>query len=519
MAFPNGWGRKQQITIDHTQVSGSSDLSDFTVLITLDHLDDEVVDAGANSALNGGGDIRFSVDDAGLTLLPCEIVELVTSVTPSLRRCQIWVKIPTVYYNQNTDLYIWYNKAGETQPAVTSAYGRNAVFSGEEAVYAFNDNASTQIDLTGNGHDLSLVGTVTTDSTHKAFGSSSTNLGGTAHFTSPTDLFKGQSNLSFRGWIRNSGTSSYGIMGAWDDNTNMSVLLFTGSNDKLYMRGRNSTTYDDAISATLIQNQAGTPWHHVSATYDNTDLVVYVDGVLEGTTTLTGSINNSATQTFEVGRYNSSNGTRWSGNFQFFKVSHDTKSADWIATEYANQNDPATFASAGIPEAAGGGAPILAVSDNAHTQVADQAVLNQTHILQSAFSTHEHHTDDVSFLVNNAVIIHQILHGHAADQILLTQHHDLQPEDGLHTHFSTRASLATGNILAIFDALHPHQADVTNLAHFQDIFPADAVHDHFPELAGLFTGAISTPSARTLLASKPLNSQIPQTSQSLKTEN
>ncbi len=44
MAFPSGWGRKQKITIESSQVSGSGSYTDFPVLITLDHLDKRISD-------------------------------------------------------------------------------------------------------------------------------------------------------------------------------------------------------------------------------------------------------------------------------------------------------------------------------------------------------------------------------------------------------------------------------------------------------------------------------------------
>ncbi len=89
MAFPDGWGRKQKITIQSTQVVGSGSHSDLPVLVTLDHLDTEVVDAGSNSALNGGGDIRFSTDSAGSTQLACEIVDFVVLlfIVSGFKRC------------------------------------------------------------------------------------------------------------------------------------------------------------------------------------------------------------------------------------------------------------------------------------------------------------------------------------------------------------------------------------------------------------------------------------------------
>ncbi|MDO5969787.1 DUF2341 domain-containing protein, partial [Flavivirga aquimarina] len=122
------WGRKQAITINNTYVTGSSDLTDFPFLVTLDHLDSEIVDGGTNSALNGGGDIRFSSDAAGNNRLACEIVSLVTDATAANRQCQVWVKIPSLPSTSDTTIYIWYNKSGETQPVATDAYGSQAVW-------------------------------------------------------------------------------------------------------------------------------------------------------------------------------------------------------------------------------------------------------------------------------------------------------------------------------------------------------------------------------------------------------
>lgn len=44
MAFPSGWNRKQKITIQSSQVSGSGSHTNFPVLITLDHLNKRISD-------------------------------------------------------------------------------------------------------------------------------------------------------------------------------------------------------------------------------------------------------------------------------------------------------------------------------------------------------------------------------------------------------------------------------------------------------------------------------------------
>lgn len=141
MAFP-GWTRKCQLTVD----SGIAeyDQTDFPFLFTEDNLPSEMFDAdGSFPALNGGGDIRFSSDADGNTRLSIEVVNFVTDNNPANGKAEIWVKIPLVSNTTGFSVYVWYGKAGETQPARDAAYGSEDVWSnGYAAVYHFNEDPS-----------------------------------------------------------------------------------------------------------------------------------------------------------------------------------------------------------------------------------------------------------------------------------------------------------------------------------------------------------------------------------------
>ena len=70
MAFPTDWGRRCAIVIQSSKVDAN--LADFPVLLTKDTLPSEMFDHdGSYPALEGGGDIRFSSDEAGETQLAC----------------------------------------------------------------------------------------------------------------------------------------------------------------------------------------------------------------------------------------------------------------------------------------------------------------------------------------------------------------------------------------------------------------------------------------------------------------
>ena len=174
-----GWNRKQGITIDYNQVKGTSNLIDFPFLVTLDHLNSEVVDGGANSALNGGGDLRFSSDVSGNNRLAIEVVQFVTSSTPANRQCQIWVKIPNLSATANTTIYVWYNKPGEVQPIAIDTYGSQAVWSNYYFVShnGLYDSAS--------GQSLTVNGSPTTGTT--PYGTMSWKGNGTTDYTYMSD--------------------------------------------------------------------------------------------------------------------------------------------------------------------------------------------------------------------------------------------------------------------------------------------------------------------------------------------
>lgn len=111
------------------------------------------------------------------------------------------------------------------------------------------------------------------------------------------------------------------------------------------------------ISNALIGGNAAsttnvnTAWHYVVVSYDGTALRLYVDSVLENTKTAAGKTINSITNTGYLGKYLTSTPTnRWQGDLDEFRVSNTARSAQWIQTEYNNQNNPGTFYTVGAEE-------------------------------------------------------------------------------------------------------------------------------------------------------------------------
>ena len=149
----SNWGRKVLLE----GIAPSASLSGFVALVDLSNIPVEAIDTGSNSALNSGGDLRFSTDAAGVNQLALEVVSYTTNATASSRRCQLWIRFPT-YASGNRSVYMFYNKAGETQPAPSATYGSEKVWVDYDAVY--HCESANPVDSSGNSNDLS-VGTAT----------------------------------------------------------------------------------------------------------------------------------------------------------------------------------------------------------------------------------------------------------------------------------------------------------------------------------------------------------------------
>ncbi|MCO6500019.1 MAG: T9SS type A sorting domain-containing protein [Vicingus serpentipes] len=113
-----------------------------------------------------------------------------------------------------------------------------------------------------------------------------------------------------------------------------------------------STGIDDFFAGSAGQLNDGN-WHHIAAVYDGTDKYLYIDGVLAATKNNPHQGAKLGTGTTRYGfigdgsEANSFNGSRnniyYEGQYDEIRFSETAFSADWIATEYENQNSPTTF--------------------------------------------------------------------------------------------------------------------------------------------------------------------------------
>ncbi len=376
MAFPAGWGRKCKLTIQNGKVPGA--LSNFPVLLDLTTLPSEMFDAdGSNPALSGGGDIRFSSDSDGNTQLSCEVVTFTIDNDPANGAAEIHVKVLSVASGTDTDFYIWYNKSGESQPAIDAAYGAESVWdSNYMMVQHMNEDPSggspQMIDSTSNNCDGTSEGTMTSGDLIDA------QIGKGIDFDGDDDVVRlGSIDSSHALSLNGSAATISCIMNQSSGDAYQRIIdkSTAGSGANGYIITTNPTGAG-ALERSVGIFVAGSGDYTTTAyTFGTT---AYITGVIDGVSSkiyIAGSLVKdlglsaipSATANMAIASWNHSTAREFKGFLDEIRISDIARSADWVGAEYNNHSDPATFIIEGAPASPGGDDLSISVHDCSDT--------------------------------------------------------------------------------------------------------------------------------------------------------
>jgi hypothetical protein len=316
---------------------------------------------------NGGGDVRICTDSAGTNQLPVEVV----SLDNVAQTCVIWTR--KANYAGTGELYVFIGKAGETQPAVTDPFGRNAVWADYLFVHHLNDSSSL-INAQGSvdWNVDSVTGTLTTSS-ESPFNHSSVNFDGSSFarivnnvgiadvstdprtiqvWARPTNLPNDEMGMLVRDVNSNGGFKFY-----FDNNETVS-----GNSDTFIL---NSDSTSDRVTTTGNNSAVANAWQMIHVA-NQRDVVqnAYYNGALVDTA------NGTPMSTFQgddqlIGGTSGYVSSEWQGQLAELRVVKSFLSGDYIATEYANQSDPAIFY--GTPTIATTGGATGVTADTAYT--------------------------------------------------------------------------------------------------------------------------------------------------------
>lgn len=345
-AQPSGYGFGKQILIQSSQVSGSTAHSNFPVLISFTDNDLRTTANSGNVENANGYDIIFTLSDCS-TILDHEI----ESYDPVTGKYIAWVRIPSLPATMDFEIHMYYgNSSISVDPTTTNTW--NSDYFG---VYHFNNSVSD-----GTSKSNNLVDSSTTNFVSSKIGegrdlNNSTNVNSSSaagqHLIMPNGILAGVGEMTFSGWVlldRND-TNWERI---FDFGQNTSVNFFftpsNGAGSPAQARARIRTATVSEQGPIVGNTVAGTGvWVYWSVQVDptNSTIRIYRNSNLYGNiSSLTLSPNDIEASTSNYfGRSQYPVDHYIDAKFDEFRLSNTIHSADWIATEYNNQNSPPTF--------------------------------------------------------------------------------------------------------------------------------------------------------------------------------
>jgi len=331
------------VTGTHTDFVALVQYADFTTAM-LASIDD------------GGGDLRFSSDSAGTTQLPCEVV----GFDKVGGKAEIHVKAPSV--STGAIIYVWGDNTGDSQPAVTSPFGRNAVWSDYYSVF----HGGSATDSTGE-HSFAATGTPTSED--GPFGSASGFTSSNYYSASASSrLSTGLAgDFTVQSWFLYPVFPSTGgkIILGQSSSTSGSWWQFGGQvvssseNDILNLGIDDGAVRKIANSAfDLDDDGTNNVWYSFVGTRNQgVDVRFYVDGAVSGSPVSNDTGDISSTKPLSIGS-SVAFGTSEAFSAAEVRLRPDELSANWVATEYENQSSSGPYFIATDAVATGPNTPI-----------------------------------------------------------------------------------------------------------------------------------------------------------------
>lgn len=346
--YNTSWSSRKKITIQASQVSGSADLTNFPMLITEDNIGSDFF-----STVKGDGtDIVFTSSD-GTTELAREVV----SINTAGETIESWVNIPTLSATTNTEIYLYYGNAGASETNSSTTWNSNF-----EMVQHMNEGlpVATQIDDSTSNVNHGSISCSSSDPTF-----TTGQMGNAIDFdgndcivlTSSESNFDFSTSFSLSMWVQrnNTATSSYRMLnkpgdGAyWQNAFDLGIAGSTGIAEGYFY----STVGGFRSAESAAGVMSNTNWHRITNVWDSTSgtIYTYVDGVESGSSATLGEVPQTSNQSVVIGAGDTSGTEAFDGVIDEIRVLTTALSADWIATEYSNQNAPASFYAVGSVQA------------------------------------------------------------------------------------------------------------------------------------------------------------------------
>ena len=343
--FNKGWQYRKKITIDHDKVAG--DLTDFPILINI--VDDDL----KNKTQVDGDDILF-MDNFGVAN---RLVHEIESFDNSSGELVAWVNIPGLSSTADTVLYLYYGNSG----CDSQEYPEHVWDSDYCGVWHLNDF----LDSTNNGNDGTNYGT---DNCSGKIGNAKDFVETNDDYVSLGDMPEpGDGSISkatFEVWINPEELASRSIINKIDNKVEPDLrayVLFLRDTGKLEFSAHSGTWHPDGriIRATTdVGHITNDTWQHITVVVDlsTRNFIFYINGEEKDINLTIKGIPPSyfydVSLDEKLGKTTPEGGgpSFYYGSMDEVRISKTCRSADWVLTQYNNQNEPFSFFNIGPEE-------------------------------------------------------------------------------------------------------------------------------------------------------------------------
>jgi hypothetical protein len=330
--YDSGWSYRKKIVIDAGQVSGTENLTNFPILINTTDSDWADTVNGGHVSQSNGGDILFTAGD-GVTKLDHEI----ESYTNTSGEVVAWVRIPSLDYENNTDVYIYYGNhtGGLDESNASGVWDENYVgvwHLAEEA--ADTGTSNVYKDSTNYGNHGDDYASATGQSGQIGNGQEFDGNNDYVDLGSPSEL-NITGNITLSSWVNPSSANNDTVI-TWANDYSSFSFHHTIETGYIRFNGNNAGNKTSNSGVTLNE------WNYVVVTVDGATLNFYVDGQPDSSNpqTLSTDSRTSGDGYITLSR----NGSQLLDAFlDEVRVSTVPREESWIKTEYNNQNDPGSF--------------------------------------------------------------------------------------------------------------------------------------------------------------------------------
>lgn len=348
-----GYNYHRDITINASEVSGSTDLTDFPFLFRETNPDFAHTSFGGKVENTNGYDIVFTAEN-GTTLRAFEL----EYYNPNTGEVVAWVNIPTLSATSDTTIQVWYGNSAIT----SSQENPNQVWNTDyKMVHHLNETSGTHYDSSQYGNDADKIGNTEQDEDGSIDGADKFDVGGnvndnalkvdddnsldiTEHLTLSAWAYPRDLDDDIDQRIVQKRTDKEGAMYGLNIDSNGSIEFRT---DEYFWNGTSGMVDEDE-------------WNYVSGTYDDSTNTVrlYVNGEPAGVRTNIYQNLSGNNKQIDIGGIQGRNLRTFRGSIDEVRIINAVRSEDWLKTEYNNQRPDQTFYTLSS-EGGGGSAPSL----------------------------------------------------------------------------------------------------------------------------------------------------------------